>query len=407
MFWAIIGPEFLLSIAIGQYASARRSVKRFRELGYPQWTIRHAFFADMGGFILHPKDSTPFVVNARQLFYLVENKYLDLPTITAEEIWTKSRADTLSKLLTLAQANWLILQLLGRAITSLPSTTLELYAAAIVFCTLGTFICWLQKPSDVKKGIILETSSTTERILRDAGSDSAAPYRHTPLDFVAKESFTIGYDLMRVFKLRFDDRERPLQRFPNDRFPDISTVEKFGLFCWTTAYATLHLIAWHWAFPTPLESLLWKISSLLILGATVLFWVFETIAARHRFGRWDKYLIWMRLKKIPIAGASKDEENRCGLGVPILSLDRTIPIKNGRTASVSITPVRIGTLDAFEQEQKNAKPMLAWEVAIIFPVVVLYATARAYMIVEVFISLREMPAEVYQTIQWAQAIPHW
>ncbi len=29
MFWAIVGPELVLSVAIGQYASARRSVKRF------------------------------------------------------------------------------------------------------------------------------------------------------------------------------------------------------------------------------------------------------------------------------------------------------------------------------------------------------------------------------------------
>ena len=86
MFWAIVGPEFVLSFAIGQYASARRSVARFKKLGCPQWTLRHAFFADMGGILLHPNDSTPFLVNSRQLAYLVEHEYIQCPQISAEDI---------------------------------------------------------------------------------------------------------------------------------------------------------------------------------------------------------------------------------------------------------------------------------------------------------------------------------
>src|SRR5277367_3007849 len=54
--WSLIvvfGPEILVSFAIGQWASARRSVAAFQELGYHEWTIRHAYYCDMGGFILH------------------------------------------------------------------------------------------------------------------------------------------------------------------------------------------------------------------------------------------------------------------------------------------------------------------------------------------------------------------
>ena len=405
MFWAIVGPELVLSVAIGQYASARRSVKRFRKLGYPHWTLRHAFFVDMGGILLKPKDSTPFAVSARQLVYLVQNKYLEFPTITVEEIWDKSKADALSKLLTLLQASWLILQLVGRAIIGLATTTLELSAAAIVFCTFGTFICWLRKPSNVRKGIVLESEATTEQRLRDAGEKATAPYKHTPLDFVAKESFTVGYDVMGFFNLRCDDRKRPLQRFPDDRFPDISTIEKFGLFFWTTAYAAFHLIAWHWTFPTMLESLLWQIASLIITGTTVLFWVFETIAARQRFGRWDKYLIWLRLKK-PLASDSPVDEEAQGDPRGDVAPSALASSEKDKVSAVARLDT-VHRLDAFEEEQKNAKPMLAWEVAIIFPIILLYAAARAFMIIEVFVSMREMPLGVYQTVEWVQVLPHW
>ena len=181
MFWGIIGPEIVLAVAIGQYASAGRSVDRFRKLGCSQWTLRHAFFADMGGILLVPKDSTPFLVNSRQLAYLVQHGYTQHPLISEDEIWDKSKADTMTRVLTLAQAAWLIIQLCGRAIQQLPTTTLELSAAAIVFCTVGTFVCWLQKPSDVHSCISITLESSTAQILLDAGDEAKTPYIHTPL----------------------------------------------------------------------------------------------------------------------------------------------------------------------------------------------------------------------------------
>ncbi|CDM38524.1 unnamed protein product [Penicillium roqueforti FM164] len=136
-----------------------------------------------------------------------------------------------------------MIQLFGRFILKLPTTTLELFAGAIVICTFGTFICWMHKPSDVHTGIVLSMEVSTTEILLEAGDLAALPYRH---DFIAKQSFTCSYDVMRFFGLCLDDRERPLRRFPNDRFPNIGTF--FG-------------------------------------GSQALLW--------------DKYLIWLRLKKPP------------------------------------------------------------------------------------------------------------
>lgn len=384
MFWAIVGPELVLTVAIGQYVSARRSVQRFRKLNLHggNWTLRHGFYADMGGMLLQPKDSTPFLVNSRQLAYLVEKKYLECPKITSEEIWDRSKTDTLARLLTLAQASWLIIQLLGRAALKLPTTTLELTAGAIVFCTFGTFLCWMHKPSDVQTGIVLTTEATTAQILLEAGDAAAIPYRHTTLDFISKQSPTCGYDVMGFFHLRFDDHERPLRRFPNDRFPDIGTLEKFILFCTTSGFASLHLIGWCFTFPSRIELVLWRVSSSVVAGATVLFWIFETIAARQRFGRWDKYLIWLRFRKAPSKPGYDVED-------ALASQDA------------------VSRLDGFEKEQMSAKPILMWEVGLIFPVVFLYAAARGYMIVEVFVSLRALPLGAFQSFDLVDALPHW
>ena len=377
MFWGIIGPELVLSVAIGQYASARRSVRRFRSLGYADWTIRHAFFADMGGNLLQPRDRAPFLVNARQLAYLLEHDYAEYPAISAEVIWDKSKADTMTRLLTLAQAAWLIVQLCGRAIQRIPTTTLELSTAAIVFCTFGTFLCWLQKPSDVQRGISMPIAASTAEILLDAGDIASEPYRHTPQDFVAKQHFTCSYEVMGFFNMRCDNRERPLRQFPNDRFPDIKTFEKLALFCWTLAYAALHLIGWNFEFPTRIESLLWRISSLTVTLTTFIWWVLETVAARHRFGRWDKYLAWLGFSSRKHGHSHHDQEKA------------------------------VRSDDSFEQEQKAAKPMLWWEVALSLPIVLAYIAARLYLIVEVGLSLRSLPLGAYKTVEISRIIPHW
>ena len=379
MFWAIVGPEFVLTVAIGQRAVAQRSVKRFKGLGYPQWTIRHGFFADMGGSTLHPKDSAPCVVNGRQLAYLVEREYMTFPDISEADIWDRSKADTLTRTMTIVQASWLVIQIIARAIRGIGITTLELAAASIVFCTLGTSFCWLHKPSDVQKGVSFKIKASTAQILLNAGDMAKEPYTHTPLDFVAKQMPTVGYNVMKVVGLRCDSPERPLRRFPDDRFPAISAWEKFSLFSMTLIFAALHLVGWNFSFPTAAERYLWRIASWFITGTTFVFWTFETIVARHRFGRWDKYLVWLRLKR----AAPLDEEKLADGAKPEDEEEKR------------------------EREHRAAKPNpMLWEVLMFLPIVAGYVLARGYMIVEVFMSLRMLPLGAYNTVEWADFIPH-
>lgn len=60
-----IGPEFIIQIAMAQWESARRSVGDFHAAGFTQWSMRHAFFADMGGFVLQTRDWVPFPIDEK------------------------------------------------------------------------------------------------------------------------------------------------------------------------------------------------------------------------------------------------------------------------------------------------------------------------------------------------------
>lgn len=52
--------------------------QKFHEAGYKDWTIKHAFFANMGGFLIEPPetDIPSFPLDAEQLYVLVQHGYV-------------------------------------------------------------------------------------------------------------------------------------------------------------------------------------------------------------------------------------------------------------------------------------------------------------------------------------------
>ena len=61
--------------------------------------MAHAFLADMGGFVLEAEGlSEPIPVDAEQLFYLIERKHVNYPSLSKEEIEDKSKTDSVARL---------------------------------------------------------------------------------------------------------------------------------------------------------------------------------------------------------------------------------------------------------------------------------------------------------------------
>lgn len=145
----ITGPELVLTAAAGQWAAAMRSVEDFHSADFESWILRHAFFADMGGIGVDPPHCVPFRVNAKQLHYLITKHYLRYLIILLNELSDQSKQDSVAKIINSLQITYLILQCIRRACQHLAITTLELFALAIVVCSIATSWCWLRKPADV------------------------------------------------------------------------------------------------------------------------------------------------------------------------------------------------------------------------------------------------------------------
>ena len=374
MVQAIMAPEFVLVFATGQKVDARRSVQLFKEIGHPEWSLRHGFYANMGGFHLITGEGLRFPVNAKHIHYLVKYGYIDFPTTTSKEVWDKSKADGFQKTLTCLQSIWFIIQFIGRVAQRLPITTLELSVLGFVICTLALYVQWANKPLDVESSTILHMQTTMADILRDPRGPNEykekarEPYKQTPMDFVDDLSPSWLSEVQPYLPLRFGPAQRPIPRFTNDRFPVIgASPDAIILFFITMVYCGLHFGGWNFAFPTSIEKWLWRGSSVVIFAAALIFWICETIQDGRRVKRWKKWHAHL------------------------------FPHRAQNLAVMA---------DA-EKAQKQEPFIPIWEVCIMTPVTFIYSLARTYIVIEVFLSQRSLPAGAFLSVQWSNFIPHY
>lgn len=123
--------------------------------------MQHTLFLNMRGIWLKPKNSRPFPINAAQLSYLVADGYMELPSMTKEEIEDKSKADKFVKIFAFGQILWLVLQFIGRAIQHLPITMLEMATLGSAICSVATFVLWFRKPADIEVPTFISVNETT------------------------------------------------------------------------------------------------------------------------------------------------------------------------------------------------------------------------------------------------------
>ncbi|KAI4241889.1 MAG: hypothetical protein L6R40_004288 [Gallowayella cf. fulva] len=296
--WLILGalaPETVLLASGGQWASAKRSLTDMRALGAKDWTLVHGFYADSGGFVLHTQDSSPFPVTAKQVHYLVKEKYLSLPDISEKEIFDKSKgehipssitspcqslfprlvsnaphlkevmliqtftqADQFTKTIACLQTGWFVTECIGRAIQKLPISPLELCTCAIILCTVAVYYFWLYKPLNVTTPTTLTVDCSIATILVRAGTDAEKPFWNTPLDFVEPTTvYTFGN--WPSLAKRWGPYRKPFVRIPNDRNPQLYGVQQRIVYSLLVVFfSTISFAEWYFDFPSSAEKLIWR-----------------------------------------------------------------------------------------------------------------------------------------------------
>lgn len=281
-FLAILGPDFIFMTALGQFNTAWHAKNALHKKGYTEWTLRHCFFANMGGIPLEFRDRkqnglSTFPADTEQLLYLVQNRYMDLPTITEVEIGDRNKADSFTRAMAIVQTIWFTVNVFGRVAQGLFVTTIELTTLSFLFLMTCCSICWWHKPMDVLRPLTVPVDVDLSAVL-SANDTSTKSFGRTPLSFINRREWLASqfwaYYVQMLRKVLFLPRSTT-KSTAADHFPSIDFHEpdlKWELIAgWAVpAYGAIFMAAWNFSFPTTTEHLLWRISAIINLAVLAL-----------------------------------------------------------------------------------------------------------------------------------------
>jgi hypothetical protein len=173
---------------------------------------------------------------------------VSIESVSLEDIEDKSKSDSFSRLLACFQISWLFVQLIGRATQGLPISTLELFTVSNAACAVVSYVIWWNKPKDVGRPVILQSTFSHQEI---------------------------------------QDRKSSYGRPPALEYP-----KRFSYVHWLVSIvaillASLSILGWSFPFVTYAEKLTWRILSLLlpVLAIIYLFLLKKDCRIGNRLGR--------------------------------------------------------------------------------------------------------------------------
>ena len=285
----------------------QESYDLIKQVSQPHFGLVHAFYAIMGGFAFygpHGDDKSTIketlfeistnphhtvdVPDFRAVVYIMKHFPNIITDITEECILDRAESSSMSKAVLIVQAAWFCTNCASRFFQHLPLSLLEVSTAAHALCTLLTYFVWWSKPMNVAAPTLMREKDAQEVYAllkcskeeygealqiakkRAAGDSSAPTGPHESSKIVLAAN---------ALQHLLPTPERPPPppigfRFkrPNQLVPGASSNYSYDeklLVGMTMAispivYGLVHFLAWNDNFPTPLERLLWHVSSYVV-----------------------------------------------------------------------------------------------------------------------------------------------
>ncbi|KUJ21103.1 uncharacterized protein LY89DRAFT_577963, partial [Mollisia scopiformis] len=257
-------PEIILAHAMMERSAAILSLQELKALDIEdlEWTLRHSYYANMGGLRLVLEDGgvicsftiaafTSIALTTRQFGYLREKGVItSTPNILEGEIEDKAKTDYFTKGIAIVQIFWLILSLCGRASRHLAVSQLEILTVAFAACAAVTYFFAWDKPQGVNTGTKVHATAP----LNIVDTNRIAQLQPKALNILLFGATDI--------------REGPqFERIHNDTI-ELSNSYTQPVSLWLTVsimlFGAIHLSAWNYTFPTPTERVLWRTASVVI-----------------------------------------------------------------------------------------------------------------------------------------------
>ena len=287
---SLILPELLVGLEFQNLMMASKSVEEMREYSQKdgvKWTLTHAFFANMGGFVVRAKSESSeneqespesgqlFYPTASELYQArhtgIISKLLD---IRAEEIEDKSKGDSFVKGAAVVQVLWLLIQIITRAFKGLPVSQLEIMVVAFSVCSFITYIlCW-SKPQHVLVPIEISGSAP---LVREVGHCTSWCLASSPL-VIMNSSPDPDIRQPPPNDLQFHANFEALAEHGYSFIDD-------GITFAGVIFGALHCLAWNFQFPHSSERLMWRLAAIISTTSLPVFYLLTGVL-RSRLSTW-------------------------------------------------------------------------------------------------------------------------
>ncbi|KAF9484238.1 hypothetical protein BDN70DRAFT_850025 [Pholiota conissans] len=338
----------------------------------PRWTLAHGFFIQMGGFMLSEGGRPIHTLNWKwkagkdvQLLHNIQNEIIDPPRLTEEDIQDRSKGDAIAKTFILLQTTWFIVQCIARWLQHLPVTELEVVTLGFALLNGITYALWWHKPQNVGRPVFLELK-TQKSPLTIAESDPIPTEIHPSKGSWLRQRMRRALD------------EQPLWALPI-MIPFTSLV----------------------ALLRPLFKLI-EIADIPNVDSSHLRVPMFYTACESELedtSQWAMMVIGVLFGSVHL--------------IPSWFLDFSSPLEMWlwRSAAIDITAgpllVVVGLLAHATICIKEWHRIIAISLAApILICIVLYPLSRIILLFLSLISLRSLPAEALQTVEWTTFIPH-
>ncbi|KAJ7700414.1 hypothetical protein B0H17DRAFT_1128831 [Mycena rosella] len=258
MLIAVLAPEVIVGFAARQLFFAWNFSNKFNI------SITHGFFFSMGGFVSHIGHPITTLVRVEE----PDSEYLsDMKKVKVSSIMDKSKGDTLSKGVALAQGLWFTIQCLARVHQHLPVTEFEVATLAFAVVNVFVWLLWWKKPLDVEEPIPIGPPGEERR------AETITPHFSVPDRLIAA--------LIGNYDGHYDPKistSVPTFWSADHGDPYDLQVDTLLIECLVGAiFGAIHCAAWSASFPSADELWMWRICSLLIVTIPSLVGVFTAL----------------------------------------------------------------------------------------------------------------------------------
>lgn len=317
----IIAPEFIAVEAAQEWIQARKVAKEASKTTNGELCVVQSFYLGMFGLQNRTCYGTK-IIWPNQFLWLLNQGLLDWNDhkewgLSVDNIKDKSNSDTTGKLFATSQAVWFVVQCIMRVSNGLPLAPLEVMTLSYVPLFAVAYLYWWTKPRDIETPSEINLPKMTPEQL--TVFESLALDDQFDNEGISKqESLWIVWTLTpRLFEKEALDRARDKQRQGQSRAPLVGhnvlafAATKYAcldpadareepgtvLAHWDPelyhsrilwplcclaglSFPALHLVSWNSAFPTLIETWLWRTATIASMGSMLLFMQVERLVVK-------------------------------------------------------------------------------------------------------------------------------